>query len=348
MSLWDNIVNRKYYVTGGIGSGETSEGFGPDYSLRHNAYCESCSSCGEVFFQHKLCLMHHDAKYADLYEETLFNALLGSIDLPGENFYYQNPLDARRARYDWHGCPCCVGNIPRTLLALPTWMYTKDGENLFVNMFVGSSVNVGEVAGTVVEVVQKTDYPWSGDVLITLQPESPCEFGLQVRCPDHAVSELYTATPASNGIESLKVNGQTLPFEVNNGYALVRREWQPGDRIELKLPMKVQRVHGVEKIEATRGMVTLRRGPLIFCVESTDQNVDNTLSTSSTIHDAWKPDLLRGTIVLEGEWSDKSPLLAIPYFLRQNRVEQAGEEPPPRGTRQRGGCFSRVWVNEGS
>jgi DUF1680 family protein len=111
MSLWDNIVNKKYYVTGGVGSGETSEGFGPNYSLRHNAYCESCSSCGEIFFQHKLNMTYHDAKYADLYEETLYNALLGSIDLEGKNFYYQNPLDSRGPRYDWHGCPCCVGNI---------------------------------------------------------------------------------------------------------------------------------------------------------------------------------------------------------------------------------------------
>ena len=148
MSLWDNMVNRKYYVTGGIGSGETSEGFGPDYSLRHNAYCESCSSCGLIFFQHKLHLAYHDAKYVDLYEESLYNALLGSIDLAGENFYYQNPLDCNHARYDWHGCPCCVGNIPRTLLMLPTWTYSKSDDGVWVNLFVGSTVTVEDVAGT--------------------------------------------------------------------------------------------------------------------------------------------------------------------------------------------------------
>ena len=148
MSLWDNIVNRKYYVTGGIGSGESSEGFGPDYSLRQNAYCESCSSCGEIFFQHKLNMAYHDARFADLYEETLYNALLGSIDLEGRNFYYQNPLDSYGDRYDWHGCPCCVGNIPRVLLMLPTWMYMKSDDGIYVNLFIGSTVTIEGVAGT--------------------------------------------------------------------------------------------------------------------------------------------------------------------------------------------------------
>ncbi len=116
LSLWNNLINTKYYVTGGVGSGETSEGFGPNYSLGQNAYCESCSSCGEIFFQHRMNLLEHDAKYADLYEQTLYNALLGSMDLDGKNFYYDNALDCGHRRYDWHVCPCCVGNIPRTLL----------------------------------------------------------------------------------------------------------------------------------------------------------------------------------------------------------------------------------------
>ena len=124
-SLWDNIVNRKYYVTGGIGSGETSEGFGPNYSLRNAAYCESCSSCGVIFFQWKMGLAYHDAKFADLVEETMYNALLGGLAMDGKTFYYPNPLDARTLRSSWHSVPCCVGNIPRTLLQMPTWAYAK-------------------------------------------------------------------------------------------------------------------------------------------------------------------------------------------------------------------------------
>src|SRR5262249_35305139 len=134
--------------TGGIGSGETSEGFGPNYSLRNNAYCESCSNIGMLFFQQKLNLAEHDAKYADIYEDTIYNAILGDVDLSGLNFYYQNPLDSPRPRYAWHNCPCCVGNIPRALLMLPTYTYAKGPDSIYVNLFVGSTVNIEDVAGT--------------------------------------------------------------------------------------------------------------------------------------------------------------------------------------------------------
>ncbi len=133
LSLWSNLVNKKYYITGGVGSGETSEGFGGNYSLRHNAYCESCSSCGMLFFQQKMNMAYGDAKYADISETTLFNAILGSVDLAGKNFTYTNELDGNKPRYAWHGCPCCIGNIPRTLLMLPEWMYARGPDSLYVN-----------------------------------------------------------------------------------------------------------------------------------------------------------------------------------------------------------------------
>ena len=179
-SLWDSIVHRKYYVTGGVGSGETSEGFGPEYSLRNNSYCESCSSCGELFFQSKMNRLYGDAKYADLIEETMYNALLWSTDLEGRHYYYDNPLDANVPRYAWHTCPCCVGNIPRTLLMLPTWMYAKDADGLYVNLFIGSSVTVENVAGTDVEIVQETEYPWDGKVSITVNPAADRTFSVRV------------------------------------------------------------------------------------------------------------------------------------------------------------------------
>ena len=176
LSLWDNIVNRKYYVTGGVGSGETSEGFGPNYSLRHNAYCESCSSCGMIFFEHSLLRSLRDARCADVLEDTLYNALLGSIDLEGGNFYYQNPLVETRPRYPWHGCPCCVGNIPRTLLQLPTWTYLLGPKSVYINLFFGGTVTLPSVAGTQVTIAQKTNYPWDGKVTMTITPKRPERF----------------------------------------------------------------------------------------------------------------------------------------------------------------------------
>ena len=191
-SLWDNIVHRKYYLTGGVGSGESSEGFGPNYSLRNNAYCETCSSCGEVFFQWKLHLAYHDAKYADLYEQTLYNALYGGLDLAGTTFYYTNPLDQNSQRTTWHSCPCCVGNLARTMLMLPQWTYSRIADGIYVNLFVGSTVMVPGVAGTDVEMVQTTDYPWAGKVSIGVNPAASKAFTIRIRVPNRDVSSLYS------------------------------------------------------------------------------------------------------------------------------------------------------------
>ncbi|MGE5419877.1 MAG: beta-L-arabinofuranosidase domain-containing protein, partial [Chloroflexota bacterium] len=252
MSLWDNIVNKKYYVTGGIGSGETSEGFGPDYSLRNNAYCESCSSCGLIFFQHKMNIAYHDAKYADLYEETMYNALLGSMDLDGKNFYYDNELASSQSRYSWHVCPCCVGNIPRTLLMIPTWTYVKGEAGLYVNMFIGSTIKVEKVAGTNIEMVQQTDYPWNGKVALTVNPEKASEFTLFIRIPDRTTSALYKPVPEVSGLKSISVNGKALKVNIVKGYAEIRRTWKKGDKVDFELPMAVQVLTADNRIEADR------------------------------------------------------------------------------------------------
>ena len=321
MSLWDNIVNKKYYITGGIGSGETSEGFGPNYSLRNNAYCESCSSCGEIFFQYKMNLSYHDAKYADLYEETMYNALLGSVDLAGQNFYYENPLDSGRPRGAWHACPCCVGNIPRTLLMVPTWTYVKDDDSVYVNLFIGSTIKVSGVAGTDVEMVQKTDYPWSGNVSITVNPAEEKKFAVRVRSPNRGVSELYTSTPEANGITSMSVNGSPVPVKIENGYAVIDRTWKAGDTIELVLPMKVQRVKCDDHVAADHGRVALRYGPLVYSIETADgNNMDAILDPGAPLSTEWRPDLLGGAMVIKGTFADGTPMLAIPNYLRNNRI----------------------------
>lgn len=354
LSLFDNLINRKYYITGGIGSGETSEGFGPDYSLRHEAYCESCSSCGLIFFEHKLNMAYHDARFADLYEETLYNALLGSLDLGGKNFYYQNPLTTHGARYPWHGCPCCVGNIPRVLLMLPTWTYVKDADNLYVNMFLGSTITVPGIAGTEVEMIQQTDYPWNGHVDITVNPEQDRTFTLHIRVPNHAVSELYTPTPDANGMRWIKLNGKRITPPIENGYALIKRRWIRGDRIEFELPMDIQRVYGSDKIAATRGEVALRYGPLIYTVEAADQDINQTLAPDAKLIEKWRPDLLDGVMTIQGQWADGSAFLAVPYYARANRTGPADSAggfggPGAEGSGQANqhyGPGSKVWIKE--
>ncbi len=342
-SLWDNIVHKKYYLTGGVGSGETSEGFGADYSLPNNSYCETCSSCGEIFFQWKLHLAYHEAKYADLLEQTMYNALYGGLALDGTALYYTNPLDQNSQRTTWHSCPCCVGNLARTMLMLPTWTYSKGVDALYVNLFVGSSVKINDVAGTDIEVVQKTDYPWSGKIGLTINPAVSKPFALNIRVPDRDVSRLYTSTPGANGITVIRVNGTVVTPPIVNGYAELAREWKAGDTVELELPMVVQRVRGSEKIISARpadqddpakarpvaGKVALRYGPLVYNIEAVDQNIASRLDPSATLTAEWRGDLLGGVTVITGRFADGSPMLAIPNFARYNRNPPAPPPPAP-------------------
>ena len=318
-SLWDNIVNKKYYVTGGLGSGETSEGFGKDYSLPNHAYCESCANCGELFFQYKMNLTYHEARYADLYEETIYNAILGDVDLEAKNFTYTNPLDSGGARYPWHGCPCCVGNIPRTLLMLPTWMYAKGADGIYVNLFLGSSVIVENVAGTDVQMVQTTDYPWSDRVSIGVQPAQPKRFTVRIRVPQRNTSSLYTGTPAAGGMTGLSVNGSPVKPAMDNGYAVITRTWKAGDKIDFVVPMKVQRVKADSHIAADAGRVALRYGPLVYNIESADQNIEQVLGPSSPLSTEWNPNLLGGVMVIKGTFTNGAPMTAIPNYARNNR-----------------------------
>jgi DUF1680 family protein len=329
MSLWNNMVNKKYYLTGGIGSGETSEGFGGNYSLRNNAYTESCSSAGLIFFQYKMNLAYHDAKYADLYEETMYNALLGSLDLEGKNFYYTNPLSSSQARYGWHTCPCCVGNIPRTLLMMPTWTYVRGDDGLYVNMYVGSTIKVEKVVGTSVEMIQKTDYPWSGNVSMTVNPETSKEFTIYVRVPNRTTSELYRPTPEVKGLKLLNVNGKPVAVKIENGYAAIKRVWKKGDKIDVVLPMEIQTIAADERVEADRGRVALRYGPLIYNVESSDGQDINKSIGSTPLSLKWHSDFLNGVMTINGTWSDGTPLTAIPNYARLNRLQPT---PLPQAT----------------
>jgi uncharacterized protein len=335
-SLWDNLVHRKYYLTGGVGSGESSEGFGPDYSLRNNSYCEACSSCGEIFFQWKLHLAYHDAQYADLYEQTIYNALYGAMDLGGKTFYYDNPLDANVQRTPWHNCPCCVGNIARTLLMLPTWTYSKAPDGVHVNLFVGGRVALGEVAGTEVEMVQATTYPWDGHVTLTVNPRASRRFAVRIRVPKRDVSSLYRATPNADGISRIAVNGAAVKPVQARGYVEITRLWKTGDSIELVLPMPIQRVHASDRIVAgadrpspTRDKVALRAGPLVYNIEDADQDIGSVLSPTAALTTEWRPDLLGGMNVIKGTFAGGAPLLGIPNFARYNRYPPAPPPAPP-------------------
>ncbi|HVZ29818.1 MAG TPA: beta-L-arabinofuranosidase domain-containing protein [Asticcacaulis sp.] len=329
MSLWDNMVNKKYYVTGGIGSGETSEGFGSNYSLRNTAYCETCSSCGLVFFQYKLNLAYHDARYADLYEGTMYNALLGGTDIDGKSYTYTNPL-VNTERALWHNCPCCVSNITRTLLMMPTWTYLKAKDAVYVNMFVGSRINVEKVAGTDIEMVQATNYPWDGKVAITVNPKTAAHFSVHVRVPDRSLSALYTTDPKVAGIRQLTVNGKAVPLRIEKGYAVITYHWQAGDTIAFEVPLTPQRITPDARIVADTGRVALAYGPLIYNVETADQADIGQPLGKAPLKAVWRPDLLGGVMTITGAWADGKPMLAVPNYARMNRTGVAPAEFPAK------------------
>ncbi len=340
-SLWDNIMNKKIYLTGGIGSTGSNEGFAANYDLNNASYCESCANCGNLFFQYNMLLNYHDAKYVNAYEDTLYNAILGDNNLAGTMFEYTNPLVVSGPRETWDGCPCCVGNIPRTLLQLPTWSYSTGANDLYVNLFIGGTMTVHKFQGTDVQMVQKTNYPWDGKVDITVNPTVAKNFTLRIRVPDHQISTLYMNAPVvAPTLKALSVNGAPMNFKVEGGYALITRDWKAGDKIDFEIPLEAQRVKADNNVTATRGRVALRYGPLIYNVETVDgNNMNAVLPADAPLATEWKPDLLEGVMVIKSQYTGGQDLLAIPNYARNNRQPAAGGG---RG----GGVFSQVWIRD--
>ena len=317
--IWENAIQRKHYLTGGVGASHNGEAFDDDYLLPNDGYCESCAGCGLSFWADRMHRLHRDAHYRDVQERVLYNNILGAIELSGENFFYQNPLTADNARYPWHACPCCVGNIPRALFGIKDLVYSLDpsGRELYLSHFVASRATLPDVGGTSLRIRQETDYPWDGQVAITLEPVKPVEFTLHIRIPDRTESELYSVEPDLAGRFTLRVNGTTLSAEVEQGYAAVRRTWKAGDRVEIALPMDVQRVRCDERVLANRGRVAIQRGPITYNVEDVDHALPVAslmLPKDAALKTAWQPDLLGGITVVQG-----GGLTAVPNFVRLNR-----------------------------
>jgi len=270
----------------------------------------------------------------------MYNALLGALDMTGKTFYYPNPLSSVTERTTWHTCPCCVGNIPRMLLMIPTWTYMTSDKGLYVNMFIGSTIIVERVCGTDIEMVQQTNYPWEGKVSLTVNPKEEKDFTLFVRVPDRKTSELYEPVPAVQGLLSLSVNGQREEPVIRQGYAEIKRLWKTGDKVDLEIPMEVQRITADPRIAATQDQVALRYGALIYNFEETDNGnrINEGRLGTGPLKAEWTPDFFNGMMLIKGVWDDGSPLLAIPNFARMNRNEP--RDPQINTPR------SNVWVKK--
>ena len=329
--IWANAIHRKHYLTGGVGASHGGEAFSKDFDIHNDGYCESCAGCGLSFWSDRMHSLYGDAHYRDVQERVLYNNLLGSVELTGMNFFYQNPLVSDKHRYPWHGCPCCVGNIPRSLIAIKDLMYSANigRDTLYVSHFVDSQVTIPKMAGVSLGVRQETEYPWKGDVKITLQPSSRAKFTLKIRLPNRVESELYKAVPDLAGKFTLSVNGKQETSPVEKGYVTIQRKWKKGDQVVLSLPMDVQRVHCDERVAANVGRVALQRGPLTYSVEDVDNGgpvKSLVLKPDVVLKSVWQPDLLGGVMAIEGDG-----IKAVPNYARLNR-----------------GGASAVWIVEDS
>lgn len=317
--LWANAIQRKHYITGGVGASHRGEAFGRDYELPNDAYCESCAGCGLSFWAEQMHRLHTDAHYCDVQERVLYNNILGAVELSGRNFFYQNPLVSNKARYPWHACPCCVGNIPRTLIAIKDLMYSVNDKRdvLYLNHFVDSEGTIANIGGAALRTRQETQYPWEGKVKITLHPATAAAFTLAIRIPDRTESELYTATPSHDAQVRLTINGKSQPLSLEKGYALLKRTWQPGDSVVLTLPMEVQRVHCDPRVAANLGRIALQRGPLVYNFEDVDHAqpvATAVLAPGIEFKPVWQGELLGGVMTLKGE-----EFTAVPNYARLNR-----------------------------
>ena len=329
--LWENVVGKKLYLTGGVGALHDGEAFGKDYELPNaTAYCETCAAIGNVYWNHRLFLLHGHAKYLDVLERTLYNGLLSGLSLDGASFFYPNPLESKGGygRSPWFGCACCPGNLCRFMASVPGYAYAREGRTLFVNLYVAGEADLLMPDGLKVRLTVETRYPWEGEIIVKAEPERPAKFKMALRIPGWSLnrpvpSDLYRFSEDDPQKPSLKVNGQTAALDLDKGFAVLEREWRLGDVLQLNLPMPVRRVLAHEAVEADRGRVALQRGPLVYCVEEADQNGgpirDLALTGKAPLHSHFQADLLGGVQTLSGMGGSRHPFTAIPYYAWANR-----------------------------
>lgn len=279
--IWDNIVSKKLYITGGIGATNQGEAFGKNYELPNmSAYCETCAAIGNVYMNYRLFLLHGESKYYDVLERTLYNGLISGVSLDGGGFFYPNPLESmgQHQRQPWFGCACCPSNICRFIPSLPGYVYAVKDRDVFVNLFVANDATL-KVDGKKVVLKQSTSYPWDGDINIRVDRNSAGQFAMKIRIPGWVrnkvvPSDLYNYSDGKRLQYSVKVNGEVVESELVNGYFTIDRKWKKGDEVSVHFDMEVRTVKANAKVEADRGRISVERGPIVYCAEWPDNNFD--------------------------------------------------------------------------
>jgi DUF1680 family protein len=360
--IWENMVSKKFYITGGIGARHDGEAFGSNYELPNlTAYNETCAAIANVYWNYRMFLLHGDAKYIDVMERSLYNNVISGVGMDGKTFFYPNPLscdmhynfnaDNTITRQPWFDCSCCPTNLCRFIASVPGYIYAQKESNLFVNLFITSKTSLQLQSKNAVEIAQKTNYPWDGTVSIAVNPARKSLFTLNLRIPGWAQnkpvpSDLYSyANPSAETI-SIKINGKAATYTMENGYARLSREWKKGDVVEYELPMTIHRVEANRNVKADEGKVALERGPIVYCLEGVDNpgSYDRfVLPDDAKLSFVTDDNKLNGTHELTGDGiqfnvskdglsiqSKKQPFTAIPYYQWCNRGKSAMEVWIPR------------------
>lgn len=329
--LWQNMVEKKTYLIGGIGSRHDGEAFGENYELPNlTAYNETCAAIGSVYWNHRLFNKTGEVAYMDVLERTLYNGLLSGLSLDGTHFFYPNALEAdgkytfnRGActRQGWFDCSCCPTNMIRFLPSLPGLLYATSEEAIYFNIYASNDAFI-EWKGKKIKVGQKTNYPWDGKVEIRLNPENPLKTTLRLRVPSWARNEvmpggLYQYTDITKDQVQVTINGEIQKVQPQNGYISLSRKWQKGDVVVLNLPMKVRKVTAQEVVEDTRQKAALEYGPLVYAIEEIDnpEGFDQIALRDGEPFSVLKEEQLLGGV----NTLSNARMKAIPYYAWSNR-----------------------------
>jgi DUF1680 family protein len=339
--IWLDVVSKKLYITGGIGARGGGESFGEDYELPNaTAYCETCAAIANAMWNHRMSLLHGDAKYIDVLERVIYNGFLSGISMSGNKFFYPNPLasEGKYQRSPWFGCACCPTNIVRFMPSLPGYAYAQQADNVYVNLFIAGSAEI-RLPGNTVGLQQQTRYPWDGDVRITVEPEHSGQFTVCVRIPGWAQnspvpSDLYRYLDKNDQQPTLKVNGNPVALNIVKGYVPIRRTWQKGDTIELNLPMPIRHLKANPKVKDDLGRIAVERGPVVYCFEGADnpKGVANLiLPPEAKLQSEYHDNLLGGIVTITGRGKirltrqdgekvvEDIDMVAIPYYAWAHR-----------------------------
>jgi DUF1680 family protein len=327
-NLWDNMVGKRMFITGGVGAIARDEKFGTDYFLPSDAYLETCAAVGAGFFSQRMNQLTGQAKYMDEFERALYNNVLTGISLDGKDYTYQNPLaSGSHHRWGWHDCPCCPPMFLKMVSAVPGFIYAADSTGVNVNLFISSHVEIDPGSGNKLQLVQKTRYPWDGTSVIEVFPAADEKFVVRVRLPGWARDEenpfgLYKSKATSQ--IRLSINGAELPVAPVNGYAVIDRTWKAGDKIQLTLPMEPRVVRADGKVADLMSMAAISSGPLVYCLEK-NQNKDldeMKIESGMPMKMSFEMGVLGGVNVVTGSASLSNgsyvDFKAIPYFAAGN------------------------------